>query len=111
MGQIEFEPWEPEESVGKLWHRFASRLDAPVTHNAARVDLAEGAVICVPRGSVHRFQNIGQSTGRLMVVMTPGGFEGFFAAAAREPEATPERICQIGEQFDLRFVFDHAVAA
>ena len=79
--------------------------------NGVRVDLAEGGVICVPRGAVHRFQNIGRSTGRLMVVMTPGGFEGFFPAVARETGATPERICQIGEQFNLRFVLDAAEAA
>lgn len=41
MGRIEFEPWEPEESVGKLWHAFASRLDAPLVHDGARVDLSE----------------------------------------------------------------------
>jgi len=41
MSRIEFEPWEPEESIGKLWHRFAARLDAPVSHAEARVDLAE----------------------------------------------------------------------
>ncbi|WP_432817455.1 hypothetical protein [Sulfitobacter sp. JB4-11] len=23
------EPWEPEETIGKIWHRWASRLDAP----------------------------------------------------------------------------------
>ena len=79
--------------------------------NGARVDLDAGSVICVPRGAVHRFQNIGQTTGRLMVVMTPGGFEGFFPAVAREPGTSPERICQIGEQFNIRFVFDAAAAA
>jgi mannose-6-phosphate isomerase-like protein (cupin superfamily) len=79
--------------------------------NGARVDLAEGGVICVPRGAVHRFQNIGQSMGRLMVIMTPGGFEGFFPAVASEDAPSLDRICQIGEQFNLRFVFDAAEAA
>jgi mannose-6-phosphate isomerase-like protein (cupin superfamily) len=79
--------------------------------NGARVDLAEGGVICVPRGAVHRFQNIGQSMGRLMVIMTPGGFEGFFPAVASENAPSLDRICQIGEQFNLRFVFDTAEAA
>lgn len=41
MVRIEFEPWEPEESVGKLWHKFASRLDAPLAHEGAAVDLSE----------------------------------------------------------------------
>lgn len=79
--------------------------------NGARVELTEGGVICVPRGAEHRFQNIGSSMGRLMVVMTPGGFEGFFPAVAREPAASMDRICQIGEQFNLRFIFDAAEAA
>jgi hypothetical protein len=46
-----------------------------------------------------------------MVVVTPGGFEGFFPAVAEEPDANPERISQIGERFNLRFVFDAAKAA
>lgn len=41
MGRIEIEPWEPEETVGKLWHAFASRLDAPIVHHGASVDLSE----------------------------------------------------------------------
>ena len=79
--------------------------------NGDRVVLTEGGVICIPRGSVHHFQNIGHSMGRLMVVVTPGGFEGFFPAVADEPGASPERISQIGERFNLRFVFDAADAA
>ena len=43
MVRIEFEPWEPEETIGKLWHKFASRLDAPEAHEGAAVDLSEVA--------------------------------------------------------------------
>jgi nitric oxide reductase NorD protein len=41
MSRIDFEPWEPEESVGKLWHAFASRLDAEPVHDGARVLLSQ----------------------------------------------------------------------
>jgi len=41
VARIEIEPWEPEETVGKLWHAFASRLDAPAAHQEAAVSLAE----------------------------------------------------------------------
>ncbi len=41
MGKIDFEPWEPEETIGKLWHAFASRLDAPEVHHGAAVGLSE----------------------------------------------------------------------
>lgn len=39
--KIDFEPWEPEETIGKLWHSFASRLDVPLAHEGATVDLTE----------------------------------------------------------------------
>ncbi|MGO4908063.1 hypothetical protein ACEN2J_06970 [Pseudorhodobacter sp. W20_MBD10_FR17] len=41
MTKIEIEPWEPEETMGKLWHELASRLDAPSNHDGARVNLAQ----------------------------------------------------------------------
>lgn len=41
MGKIDIEPWEPEETVGKLWHAFASRLDASQVYDGAAVDLQE----------------------------------------------------------------------
>ena len=41
MSRIDIEPWEPEETIGKLWHAFASRLDAPEAHHGAAVDLSE----------------------------------------------------------------------
>ncbi|WP_281972615.1 nitric oxide reductase activation protein NorD [Ruegeria faecimaris] len=43
MVRIDFEPWEPEETIGKLWHSLASRLDAPQVHVGAAVDLSEVA--------------------------------------------------------------------
>jgi nitric oxide reductase NorD protein len=41
MNRIEFEPWEPEETIGKLWHAYASRLDGTPVHEGARVSLSE----------------------------------------------------------------------
>ncbi|MDA7964483.1 VWA domain-containing protein [Ruegeria sp.] len=43
MVKIDFEPWEPEETIGKLWHTLASRLDAPLVHEGAAVDLSQVA--------------------------------------------------------------------
>ena len=41
MNKLDLEPWEPEETIGKLWHAYASRLDAPRVHDGARVDLSQ----------------------------------------------------------------------
>ncbi len=37
--KLELEPWEPEETIGKIWHSIASRFDAPETFPEAGVDL------------------------------------------------------------------------
>jgi nitric oxide reductase NorD protein len=41
MNKVDLDPWEPEETVGKLWHSYASRLDAPEVHHGAAVNLSE----------------------------------------------------------------------
>jgi len=41
MSHIEFEPWEPEESVGKLWHALVNKLDAPQDFPEAATSLDE----------------------------------------------------------------------
>lgn len=77
----------------------------------ARVDLSKGGVIVIPRGKIHRFQNIGTTTGHLPVVMTPGGFEGFFPAVQAAGEVPIKCIEKIAAAHHLRFVFDAAAAA
>lgn len=41
MSLVEFEPWEPEESVGKIWHSLVYRLDAPGVFDDEAVTLEE----------------------------------------------------------------------
>ena len=64
-------------------------------------ELTEGGCILLPRGVPHRFQNVGDATGRLMVIVTPGGFEGFFAAVQ---EAPMSEVDGIAARFGLRFL-------
>ena len=35
----------------------------------------------VPRGTVHRFANVGDDVGRILILFTPGGLEQFFRTA------------------------------
>jgi quercetin dioxygenase-like cupin family protein len=37
-----------------------------------------GSFVYIPRGTLHTFKNKGVSPGRLLVVITPAGFERFF---------------------------------
>ena len=67
----------------------------------SRTELSEGGCILLPRGVPHRFQNVGEATGRLMVIVTPGGFEGFFSAV--EGAALAD-VDEIATHFGLRFL-------
>lgn len=40
-----------------------------------------GAFAFIPRGTVHRFRCVGGRPGKLLILFTPGGIEGFFREA------------------------------
>ncbi|MDQ7774757.1 nitric oxide reductase activation protein NorD [Paracoccus aminovorans] len=52
MAHIEIAPWEPEETVGKLWHLIASRMDPPQRYPeaAVRFDDMRGRIAVLFRG-------------------------------------------------------------
>lgn len=57
-----------------------------------------GSFVFIPKGTVHRFSNAGTETARMLSMMTPAGFEGFFEEIGRPagegaaPPTTPEDI-------------------
>ena len=67
-------------------------------------ELAEGGCTALPRGVPHRFRNIGEKEGRLMVVVTPGGFEMFFPIIELCKPETPEQIASVARDFGLTFL-------
>jgi quercetin dioxygenase-like cupin family protein len=53
----------------------------------------------VPRGTVHRFANVGDDVGRILILFTPGGLEQFFRTAgtpaASDAPAPPVNAAEI----------------
>jgi quercetin dioxygenase-like cupin family protein len=41
-----------------------------------------GAFVFIPRGTVHAWQNVGLTPGRLLILFTPGGADGYFTELA-----------------------------
>ena len=65
-----------------------------------------GSVVFVPRGTEHTFRVVGDQPARMLTVMTPGGFEGFFAEVAEKRCRVPEdmeTLVEIGERYNLTF--------
>ena len=52
-------------------------------------DLTAGQSAFIPRGKEHTFKVIGQEPCRKLIILTPGGFEGFFADMAEGQFAIP----------------------
>lgn len=56
-----------------------------------------GETIFIPRGKEHTFRVIGGQPSRHLVILTPGGFESFFADMAAGQFSIPEDMPQIEE--------------
>ena len=52
-----------------------------VLHGDETLRLTAGGFAFVPRGTLHRFENVSDTPSRVLIVFTPGGFEGFFFEA------------------------------
>src|ERR1043165_5100650 len=66
----------------------------------------KGTTIFAPRGIPHTYRYLGQTPGRLMVTLTPAGFEEFFeeiGALSPQQQEIP-RVIEIGKKYGLEFL-------
>jgi len=80
------------------------------------INTGPGSFVWIPRGTVHTFKNIGESTGKLLFSSTfPGSHERFFRevgvpvddiATFEPPEGPPdmEKVLASAERNDIHFV-------
>jgi quercetin dioxygenase-like cupin family protein len=52
-----------------------------ILHGDETLRLTAGGFAFVPRGTLHRFENVGEAPARVLILFTPGGFDGFFLEA------------------------------
>ncbi|MBR9651180.1 cupin domain-containing protein [Thalassovita aquimarina] len=56
-----------------------------------------GDSMFIPRGTEHTFKVVGDEPSRHLVILTPGGFEGFFADMAAGQYVIPRDMAAIGD--------------
>ncbi len=83
-------------------------LDGVVTFilDGEQTTIGEGESIFVPRGVEHAYRHESQG-GRTLIIVSPGGFEGFYSAVLEQGLTAPddlEEIFEIGEDFGLQIV-------
>ena len=67
----------------------------------------KGTTIFAPRGIPHTYRYVGQTPGRLMCVITPAGFEGFFeeiGALSPQQQQDIPRVIEVGKRYGLEIL-------
>jgi quercetin dioxygenase-like cupin family protein len=70
------------------------------------VKATAGTFVFVPRDVPHAFENVGNQSGRIVGIMTPGGYEKFFEELAQLAPFPPDRtkFQEIFEKYDQETV-------
>src|SRR5689334_18010630 len=66
-----------------------------------------GTTLFAPRGVAHTYRYLGKTPGKLMCVITPSGFEGFFEEIGGMPPAEQQnipRVLEIAKNFGLEIL-------
>ena len=67
----------------------------------------KGATIFAPRGIPHTYRCLGPVPGRLLCVITPAGFEGFFeeiSALGPQPQPDISRVLALAKRYGLEIL-------
>ena len=70
------------------------------------VVLGAGGDLSKPRGEIHAMWNAGRTPARMIEVISPAGFEGFFrelAALSASSAVTPDELGRLSEAYGLPF--------
>jgi len=89
-----------EEAFYVLEGEFIFRLGTQTVKATA------GTFVFVPREMPHAFENVGNQPGRVLGIMTPGGYERFFEELAQLPPGPPDmaKFQAIFEKYDQETV-------
>lgn len=63
-----------------------------------------GSVIIIPRGTTHSICNRLTTPSKMLAIITPSGFENFFAEVSNLKEIEAKKIVEIGKRNDLELV-------
>jgi mannose-6-phosphate isomerase-like protein (cupin superfamily) len=69
-----------------------------------------GTIVFTPRNVVHRFKNVGDTTGCMLDLSLPGGHDHYFKAIselATDGGLTGEKVMEINKKFDTKFLAEH----
>jgi quercetin dioxygenase-like cupin family protein len=63
-----------------------------------------GSTAFLPRDIPHTFRNVGATPSKVLVVIIPAGFVGFFEDVHALAKPTPEQAMELGKKYGLTFL-------
>lgn len=64
----------------------------------------KGELVVIPRNTAHGFRNLLTTPSKMLAIITPSGFENFFAEVSNLKEIEAEKLVEIGKRNDLELV-------
>jgi quercetin dioxygenase-like cupin family protein len=66
--------------------------------------VGKGEVVYGGRGKVHTFRNVGSTPGRVLIFITPGGFENYLEEISHfSPSADMAKILEVSKRYGVTF--------
>jgi quercetin dioxygenase-like cupin family protein len=89
---------ETDEIIYVLEGRYEFQIDG-------KLQIAgKGDMVVIPRRTRHGFRNLLATESKLLAVVTPSGFENFFAEISRLKAPEAAEVVEIGKRNDLELV-------
>lgn len=89
---------ETDEIIYILEGKYELNIDGKMTI------AQKGDTVVIPRKTRHGFRNLLETDSKMLAIITPSGFENFFAEVSRLKEFDLEKIVEIGKRNDLELV-------
>ncbi len=90
--------YETDEIIYVLEGRYEFQIDGKLQV------VGKGDMVVIPRRTTHGFSNLLGTESKLLAIVTPSGFENFFAEISRLKDPEVAEIVEIGKRNDLEFV-------
>jgi mannose-6-phosphate isomerase-like protein (cupin superfamily) len=95
-------PLHVHHAEDEMFHVLEGRIR--IWCGAETFEVTAGATAVLPREVPHRFENVGETIARMLIAVTPGGFETSFLDAAALTEQSEAAIMKLAAEYRLGFL-------
>ena len=98
-------PMHVHKAEDELTYVLEGQIDCVLEERSSK-RASVGSFFFVPKGMPHTLSNPGPAAARILVILTPPGFEGYWEEAARLLESTggdpdPERMRELQQKYNM----------